>query len=119
MVNKHLHSTWEHFCLPLDNVEKVDFSKGYVPFLPAFYKFYLMVDKEEDINDTFIDLSGWGKGCVFINHFNLGRFWDKGPQQSLYVPAPLLKIGGNEIIVFETEGVVKETIEFIDRNLIG
>ncbi|MBU7591154.1 glycoside hydrolase family 35 protein [Metabacillus halosaccharovorans] len=119
MVNKHLHSSWEHYCLPLDNVEKIDFSKGYDVSLPSFYKFHLMIDKEEEIYDTFMDLSGWGKGCVFINHFNLGRFWDKGPQRSLYVPAPLLKKGNNEIIIFETEGVVKETIEFIDRNLIG
>ena len=44
-----------------------------------------------------------GKGCVFVNGFNIGRFWEIGPQKRLYIPAPLLKKGENEIIVFETE----------------
>lgn len=51
--------------------------------------------------DTFLDMQGWTKGVVFINGFNLGRYWSKGPQQTLYVPAPLLREGSNEIIVFE------------------
>uniref|UniRef100_A0A667WT98 Beta-galactosidase n=1 Tax=Myripristis murdjan TaxID=586833 RepID=A0A667WT98_9TELE len=44
---------------------------------------------------------GWGKGVVFINGQNLGRHWFVGPQQFLYLPAPWLRSGENQIIVFE------------------
>lgn len=48
--------------------------------------------------DTFLDMSGWGKGVVFVNGFNLGRYWSTvGPQLTLYLPAPLLQVGDNEV----------------------
>ncbi len=53
---------------------------------------------KEPIADTFIDMSSWGKGVVFINGFNLGRFWSQmGPQKTLYLPAPLLRVGENTV----------------------
>ena len=69
----------------------------------------------DEAGDTFLDFTGFGKGCVFINGFNLGRFWEIGPQKRLYVPAPLLKQGKNEIILFETEGKVAEYITLCDE----
>ncbi|XP_035701209.1 beta-galactosidase-1-like protein 2 isoform X2 [Folsomia candida] len=51
--------------------------------------------------DTFVDMSGWGKGIVFINGFNLGRYFNVGPQQTLYIPAPFLLEGENLITIFE------------------
>jgi len=54
-----------------------------------------------ETGDTFLDMSGWGKGIVFVNGHNLGRFWEIGPQQTLYLPGCWLKKGGNEIVVFE------------------
>jgi hypothetical protein len=52
----------------------------------------------EPISDTFIDMSSWGKGVVFVNGFNLGRYWSyMGPQKTLYLPAPLLKRGENTV----------------------
>ena len=51
---------------------------------------------QDSAADTFIDMSKWGKGVVFINGFNLGRYWSSvGPQQTFYLPAPLLKVGEN------------------------
>lgn len=53
---------------------------------------------KEPIADTFIDMSSWGKGVVFVNGFNLGRYWTSmGPQKALYLPAPLLKVGENTV----------------------
>ena len=60
-----------------------------------------------------------GLSDIFIVLFNLGRYWEIGPQKRLYVPAPLLKQGKNEIIVFETEGKSTGTIEFKDEPDIG
>ena len=51
----------------------------------------------DDPKDTFIDMTGWHKGIVFVNSFNLGRYWKIGPQAALYVPAPLLVTGTNTV----------------------
>ena len=51
--------------------------------------------------DTFIDMSGYRKGVVWVNGHNLGRYWDIGPQKRLYCPAPWLKAGANEVVVFD------------------
>ena len=45
-------------------------------------------------------MSAWKKGVVWINGFNLGRYWSIGSQQTLYVPGELLK-EENNIEVFE------------------
>ena len=79
---------------------------------PAFFRFKFNIS---ETGDTFLDFSGWGKGCVFINGFNIGRFWKIGPQKRLYIPAPLLKKGENEIIIFETEGIRRPFVELFSE----
>lgn len=69
--------------------------------------------------DTFLALDGWGKGCAFLNGFHLGRFWEIGPQKRLYIPAPLLREGVNEIVIFETEGKVTDSVTLWDQPDIG
>jgi beta-galactosidase len=51
--------------------------------------------------DVFLDMHNWGKGIVFVNGINLGRYWQVGPQQTLYLPGCWLKKGANQIVVFE------------------
>lgn len=51
--------------------------------------------------DTFIDMKDWGKGIIFINGKNIGRYWNVGPQQTLYIPGVWLNKGENEIQIFE------------------
>jgi beta-galactosidase len=55
----------------------------------------------KDTGDTFQNMSGWGKGIVFMNGHNLGRYWHVGPQQTLYVPGVWLNKGENKIVIFE------------------
>lgn len=55
----------------------------------------------EETGDTFIDMETWGKGIVFINGHNLGRYWQVGPQQTLYIPGVWLNKGENKIVIFE------------------
>ena len=45
-------------------------------------------------------LQGWGKGVIFINGKNLGRYWSIGPQQTLYVPGPWLHKGDNQVLLY-------------------
>ena len=116
VINGHQHYKWKHYPLSLENVDKLDFSKGYTKGLPAFYKFVFEV---EEAGDTFLDMEGFGKGCTFLNGFNLGRFWEIGPQKRLYIPGPLLKKGWNEIILFETEGKAADRITLCDEPMLG
>ena len=112
VINGAFHSQWTQYSLPMNNLEKLDYTLDWKEFVPAFYRFIFEVKK---IGDTFIDMKGWGKGIVLINGFNIGRFWEIGPQERLYIPGPLLKIGMNEIIVFETDGKSKDTITLTDE----
>jgi beta-galactosidase len=102
--------------LPMDNLDQLDYRQPYQEGLPSFTTFMLSVDTPED---TFLQLDGFGKGFVTINGHNLGRYYVVGPQQTLYVPAPYLKKGENEIIVFESDGRVADTITFIDHPILG
>ncbi|NEB74609.1 beta-galactosidase, partial [Streptomyces sp. SID14478] len=53
--------------------------------------------------DARLELPDWTRGFVWVNGFCLGRYWSVGPQDSLYVPGPVLREGGNEVWVLETE----------------
>ncbi len=54
--------------------------------------------------DTFLDFSTWGKGLVYVNGHPLGRIWEIGPQQTLYMPGCWLRKGENEIMVYDILG---------------
>jgi beta-galactosidase len=54
-------------------------------------------------SDLFLRTDAWGKGFAWINNFSLGRYWRRGPQQTLYVPAPVLVDGPNNLVVLELE----------------
>lgn len=85
-----------------------------------FPKFFRGSFDVTSIYDTFVDLEGWSKGNVFINGFNLGRYWNTaGPQKTLYIPGPLLKEGRNEIVVLELEKTDTNTIQLIDKPKLG
>lgn len=102
-INDHRQYGFEIFPLELDGqqLSRIEFSEGFTLNAPGFYRFEFEAD---ELCDTFLDTEGFGKGCAFINGFNLGRFWEIGPQKRLYIPAPLLKRGKNELVIFETEG---------------
>ena len=117
-INDHRQFGYEIYPLPLDEhqVEALDFDSGYADNTPAFYRFDFEV---KELCDTFLDTDGFGKGCVFVNGFNLGRFWEIGPQKRLYLPAPLLKKGNNTIIIFETLGKAAESILLCEEPDLG
>ena len=121
LINTHGHYNWEIFNLPLDEaqIDKLkengkwerETSKN-----PAFFKFDFDLQTPSDgYGDTFLDFSGWGKGCVWVNGFNIGRFWEIGPQLRLYIPGPLLHSGKNQIIIFETEGKRAKTVSLCEK----
>ena len=94
---------WKNYPLPLDDISAVDFKEGVQPFdgTPVFLKAELEIDEK---CDTFIKLPTFKKGIIIVNNRVLSRHWEVGPQRSAYIPAPFLKDGKNEIVVFELEG---------------
>ena len=113
-VCKDLHFllNWQQYPLSFENTENIDFSKGWQQEQPAFYAFDFEM---KALKDTYLDLSGFGKGLAFVNGVNIGRFWNVGPTLSLYIPHSLLKEGHNRIIIFETEGEYEESINLVNQ----
>ena len=67
----------------------------------GYYRGYFNLNK---VGDTFLNFETWGKGQVWVNGHAMGRIWNIGPQQTLYVPGCWLKKGKNEVIVFDITG---------------
>ncbi|MEU1948850.1 beta-galactosidase, partial [Streptomyces sp. NPDC020125] len=68
--------------------------------------------------DGFLALPGWTKGQVWLNGFALGRYWDRGPQRTLYAPAPVWRAGRNELVILELH-LPGERIEIHDMADLG
>ncbi len=100
---------WDVFPLPMDEeaLTGLTFSEK-ADDRPA--KFFKGTFELQEPGDTYLDMTGWKKGVVWVNGHNLGRYWDIGPQRRLYCPAPYLKQGTNEIIVFDLHLVRPATV---------
>lgn len=111
MQDIHFHQGYRQYPLTFapEQIDKIDFTAGKNPQQPSFYAADFTL---EEVADTFIDCSAYGKGVVLVNGFNLGRYWSKGPIHSLYCPKDFLKVGSNQIVIFETEGVELTTVTF-------
>lgn len=109
-------NNWEIHPLPLKDLSQLEF--GNIPAkntVPGFYRGELEVT---DIADTFIKFPDGVRGYIWVNGFNLGRYWTIGPQRTLYLPWPLLKKGKNEIIVFELHGLKSNILNFSSERMI-
>ncbi|MBL1225047.1 glycoside hydrolase family 35 protein [Enterococcus sp. BWR-S5] len=117
MQDIHFHQGYRQFPLSLskEQLAKIDYQAPCVPEQPSFYR---AVFELEELTDTFINCSAYGKGVVCINGFNLGRYWNIGPICSLYCPKELLKKGQNEIVIFETEGIEIKHVDFSAQPVI-
>lgn len=113
MHDIHFHQGYLQYAFDFSErqLEQIDYSAGKNSAHPSFYQFEFELD---ELADTFIDCSRYGKGVVFVNGVNLGRYWDIGPTLSLYCPKDFLKQGENKVVVFETEGVEITELKFSD-----
>lgn len=99
---------WQVFPLPLDAAMQQGLRFGAPqPNEPAFWRASVKVDEPRD---TYLDMRTWRKGMAWVNGHNLGRFWNIGPQQTMYVPGPWLKRGENEIVILDLFGPEKPLI---------
>lgn len=91
---------WEMLPMPFDTFPKHTFKqKDIAVHSPVIQEAEFTLD---ETGDTFLDMRNFGKGIVFINGKNAGRYWSKvGPQLTLYIPGVWLKKGRNLIQIFE------------------
>ncbi len=108
---------WQMFSLPFNKVEQIKFPSAVAKTSgqPTIKKATFNLSA---VGDTYFDMSNWGKGMVWINGHNLGRYWNVGPQQTLYVPVEWLKKGANEVIVLELLKPEQNELTGIDHPIL-
>ena len=112
-LGQRYHFGWEMYPLTMDDLSGLVWGEQRGFEKPTFLRGNLHLDEQP--KDTYIRLDGFTKGFVTVNGFNIGRYFNPaGPQKTLYVPAPLLKQGDNEIVVFESDGYTDSAISFVD-----
>jgi beta-galactosidase GanA len=91
---------WQIYPLPFDDqyIQNLKFTSSEASRPGVFFKGEFEL---ANTGDTYLDLGQWEKGVVWVNGHNLGRYWNIGPQKQLYCPAPFLKKGRNEIVIFD------------------
>ena len=110
---------WQIFCLPDDYR-----AQAQMKYEPVSEKNqgvrgnYRATFKLNKVGDTFINMEKFGKGQVYVNGHAIGRFWQIGPQQTLYMPGCWLKKGENEIIVTDVTGPREPVIEGLQQPVI-
>ncbi len=110
---------WDIYCLPDDY--KTQTQLKYVPVTAQNKNVrgnYRATFKLNKVGDTFINLEHFGKGQVYVNGYAIGRFWQIGPQQTLYMPGCWLKKGVNEIIVTDVLGPKEAWVEGLMKPII-
>ncbi|MCG8451434.1 MAG: beta-galactosidase [Pirellulales bacterium] len=110
---------WQIFKFPMNDamLAGLNFTRSSGPsdVGPAFYQGVFQVEHR---GDTFLDVSNWGKGIVWVNGRCLGRYWNIGPTQTMYLPGVWLKEGENEVIVLDLIGPTKPTLAGVSRPVL-
>lgn len=120
LINQRLTFGWEHVALPLDELDQKELTELANPQLrdgtaAGFLSSNLEVAEPLD---TYLAFPGSAKGFVWVNGFLLGRYWERGPQETLYLPAGLLHSGSNQLTVLELERA-GSCIELLDAPRLG
>jgi beta-galactosidase len=115
--NRDVTGYWKMYRIPMRKAPPVLKKNNEVePRLPALYYAEFDLDK---VGDTFLDMRTWGKGTVFVNGRNIGRYWNVGPQQTLYLPGCWLKKEKNVVVIFEQQNDNPQThLKTIDRPIL-
>lgn len=108
---------WTVYSFPVDYsfVQDKRYKNGTAQTMPAYYRTTFRLDK---VGDTFLDMSTWGKGMIWVNGLAIGRFWEIGPQQTLFMPGCWLKEGENEVIVLDLKGPEKASIRGLKKPIL-
>ncbi|MBO5021496.1 MAG: hypothetical protein J6D52_12595 [Clostridia bacterium] len=110
---RQLLHNFEVYTLPMNKLDGLKFDNPDTN-LPKFYKGTF---KSPEKKDCFIHPKGFTKGFIMVNGFLIGKYWNIGPQLSVYLPYPILK-DENELIIFDEEPVTEPYIEITDKHIL-
>ncbi|HEV7171315.1 beta-galactosidase family protein [Pedococcus sp.] len=102
-LGQRLVHGWQNLALPVDAdglTERIRFGRRPPEETPVFAHAVLHIPEPAD---GFLALPGWAKGFLWLNGVLLGRYWEIGPQETVYAPAPLWRTGENSVVVLELE----------------
>jgi beta-galactosidase len=106
---------WKMYQFPFEDLARWNFTGKNSIGQPALYKGTFEL---KETGDTYLDMRSFGKGFVFLNGHNLGKYWQIGPQQTIYVPSVWLKKGKNEVIVFDQLKSGHMQISALDHSIL-
>ncbi len=117
---------WEMVSLPLDaaHLGRLAFGPAAAPLAanatpgrltPGFHRFEVEL---KEAGDTFLDVRPFGKGLVWVNGHNLGRYWNIGPQQTMFIPGPWLRPGRNEFVVLDLLGPTDAALAGLEKPIL-
>jgi beta-galactosidase len=107
---------WKMYGFPFSKLNNIKYSAKKVTGQPALYKGAFTLT---ELGDTYLDMQAFGKGFVFLNGHNLGKYWQIGPQQTIYVPAGWLKKGLNQVIVFDALKGAHKTLNALPNPILN
>jgi len=118
LFNDQELTNWQMFSLPFADIDDIKRTPGTgrYPEAPVIRRGTFNLNQA---GDAYLDMSKWGKGVVWVNGYNLGRYWNVGPQQTIYVPGEWLKPGNNEIVVLELIKPQQDVLRGIDRPMLS
>ncbi len=117
MLNGQEVFNWQMYRLPFSDLTGFTYKTQPVTAThPTLFKGTFSLSK---LADTYLDMSQFGKGFVFLNGRNLGKYWQIGPQQTLYVPAGWFKKGANEVVVFDELKGGHQALQALDHAVLG
>ncbi len=116
LLNGKELTDWQIYSLPLDDISSLSFSSKENVSAPVVRHGTFSLDR---VGDTFFDMHGWGKGAIWVNGHNAGRFWYIGPQQTLYIPGVWLHQGLNDVVVLDIENDSAKSIEGLPEPILN
>jgi beta-galactosidase len=106
---------WQIYSLPMSDVNSLHFSSQPCAG-PCFYRAHMNAVAPAD---TYLDTSALHKGFAWIDGRPLGRFWNIGPQFTLYAPGPWIRHGENEIVFFDLQGDAHDEIKTVSAPIFN
>ncbi|WP_406610047.1 glycoside hydrolase family 35 protein [Planctomonas psychrotolerans] len=108
--------TWTARAVNLDRIPGLATERSAPSAGPSLASASFELDEPADL---FLDTLHWGKGLVWVNGFLLGRYWRRGPQRTLYVPAPVTRAGWNDVAVLELESSADPVLRLVPAPGLG
>ncbi|MVN91293.1 glycoside hydrolase family 35 protein [Mucilaginibacter aquatilis] len=115
-LDSKIVQNWKMYSMPFNKDAALKTSKRKPGTTePVILKGSFILNK---VGDTYLDMTAWGKGMVWINGHNLGKYWSIGPQQTVYVPQEWLKKGSNNVTVLELTKPGNQTLKMVEEPVL-